>query len=118
MKAPSRCRKASSTDFYCVSTSATQTPEEEIAIIERQQFVHPIEQIGPVVDASDVLMLQETVKKIFVDDLIKQYIVALVGATRQHPSIYLGSSPRGSLALFRTAQAMALLSGRDYVLAG
>jgi MoxR-like ATPase len=92
------------------------TPEEEIAIIERQQFIHPIEQISPVVDVSDVLMLQETVKKIFVDKLIKQYIVALVGATRQHPAIYLGSSPRGSLALFRTAQARALLEGRDYVL--
>jgi MoxR-like ATPase len=89
---------------------------EEIAIIERQMIVHPIEQIGPVVDAADVLMLQETVKKIYVDDLIKQYVVSLVDATRHHPSIYLGSSPRGSLALFRTSQARALLMGRDYVL--
>jgi MoxR-like ATPase len=89
---------------------------EEIAIVERQQLVHPIEQIGPVIDASDVLMLQATVKKIYVDDLIKQYVVSLVDATRHHPSIYLGSSPRGSLALFRTAQARALLMGRDYVL--
>jgi MoxR-like ATPase len=92
------------------------TPEEEIAIIERQQFIHPIEQISSVVDVSDVLVLQETVKKIFVDKLIKEYIVNLVGATRRHSSIYLGSSPRGSLALFRTAQARALLEGRDYVL--
>lgn len=90
--------------------------EEEIAIIERQQFVHPIEQISPVVDTSDVLMLQETVKKIFVDSLIKEYIVKLVEATRRHSSVYLGSSPRGSLALFRAAQARALLEGRDYVL--
>jgi len=90
--------------------------EEEVAIIERQQFVHPIEQISPVVETSDVLMIQETVKKIFVDKLIKQYIVTLVEATRRHPSIYLGSSPRGSLALFRTSQARALLEGRDYVL--
>jgi MoxR-like ATPase len=90
--------------------------KEEIAIIERQQIIHPIEQIGPVLDSSDVQMLQETVKEIFVDDLIKQYIVALVAATRKHPSIYLGASPRGSLALFRTAQALALLSGRNYVL--
>ena len=92
------------------------TPAEEVAIIERQQFIHPIEQIGPVVTAADILILQETVKKIHVSDLIKQYIVTLVEATRHHPSIYLGSSPRGSLALFRTAQARALLSGRDYVL--
>ena len=90
-------------------------PQEEIAIIEQQQFVHPIEQISPVVEVADVLALQEAVKKIFVDKLIKQYIVTLVTATRQHRSIYLGSSPRGSLALFRTAQARALLEGRDYV---
>ncbi len=92
------------------------SPEEEVAIIENQQIVHPIEQISPVVGVSDILMLQETVKKVYVDDLVKQYIVTLVEATRRHPSIYLGASPRGSLALFRTAQAWALLLGRDYVL--
>jgi len=90
--------------------------DEEIAIIERQQYVHPIEQIDHVVDAADILTIQETVRHIYVDDLIKQYIVALVAATRAHPSLYLGSSPRGSLALFRAAQARALMSGRDYVL--
>jgi len=89
---------------------------EEIAVIENQQYVHPIEKIDHVVDASDILQLQETVKKVYVDDLIKKYIVSLVNATRHHPSIYLGSSPRGSLAIFRTAQARALLYGRDYVL--
>jgi MoxR-like ATPase len=89
---------------------------EEIAIMEQQQYIHPIEKIGPVVEAEDILMLQETVKKIFVDDLVKKYIVALVEATRHHPSIYLGASPRGSLALFRTGQARALIQGRDYVL--
>jgi MoxR-like ATPase len=92
------------------------SPAEEITIIERQQFVHPIEEIDHVVDAADILKLQAAVRQIYVDDLVKQYIVALVGATRQHPSLYLGSSPRGSLALFRTAQARALLDGRDYVL--
>ena len=92
------------------------TQNEEIAIIENQQYIHPIEQIDHVVDASDIVKLQETVKKIFVDDLVKKYIVSLVEATRHHPSIYLGSSPRGSLAIFRTAQARALLNGRDYVL--
>jgi MoxR-like ATPase len=92
------------------------TADEEVAIIERQQIIHPIEQIGPVVEAADILLIQETVKKIHVSDLVKQYIVTLVEATRHHPSIYLGSSPRGSLALFRTAQARALLLGRDYVL--
>ena len=92
------------------------TPPEEIAIVENQQYVHPIEQIKYVVDASDVLMIQDTVKNIYVDDLVKQYMVSLVEATRQHSSIYLGASPRGSLALFRTSQARALLDKRDYVL--
>jgi len=92
------------------------SPAEEIAIMERQQYVHPIEQISPVVDGDDVLTLQETVKKVYVDDLVKKYIVSLVEATRHHSSIYLGASPRGSLALFRTSQARAMIQGRDYVL--
>jgi len=92
------------------------TAEEEIAIIEQQRLVHPIEEIKPVVKAEDIVMLQETVKKILVSEPVKQYIVALVDATRHHQSIYLGASPRGSLALFRASQARALLEGRDYVL--
>jgi len=92
------------------------TSAEEVSIIENQQIIHPIEKIKSVVEVADILMIQETAKKIHVSDLVKQYIVSLVEATRHHPSIYLGSSPRGSLALFRTAQARALLNGRDYVL--
>ena len=89
---------------------------EEIAIMEKQQYIHPIEQIGAVVETEDILMLQNAAKQVYVDELVKQYIVSLVEATRHHPSIYLGASPRGSLALFRTAQARALIAGRDYVL--
>jgi MoxR-like ATPase len=89
---------------------------EEITVIENQQYVHPIETIDPVVDAADIIWLQETVKNIYIDDLVKQYVVSIVGATRHHPLIYLGSSPRGSLALIRTTQARAMLLGRDYVL--
>ena len=90
--------------------------DDEIAIVEKQQHVHPIEKIGPVASGADLLELQASVKDIFVDDTIKQYITSLVAATRDHPTIYLGASPRGSLALFRTAQARALVRGRDYVL--
>jgi len=89
---------------------------DEITIVEKQQYTHPIEHIGPVATGEDLLMLQTVVKDIFVDDLIKHYITSLVAATRDHPAIYLGASPRGSLALFRTAQARALVQGRDYVL--
>ncbi len=102
--------------FILKITIGYPSAAEEVAIIERQQYVHPIEEIDHVVDAADILMVQAAVRRVYVDDLVKQYIVALVGATRQHPMIYLGASPRGSLALFRTAQARALLDGRDYVL--
>jgi MoxR-like ATPase len=90
--------------------------EDEVKIIENQQYDHPIEQLKPVADSADLERLQDAVKQVYVDDLIKKYIVALVVSTRNHPAIYLGASPRGSLALFRTAQARALLQGRDYVL--
>ena len=89
---------------------------DEVTIIGNQQFNHPIADLKPVASGSDLENLQNAVKEVFVDDSIKHYIVTLVGATRNHSAIYLGASPRGSLALFRTAQARALLQGRDYVL--
>jgi len=92
------------------------SPADEIVIMERQQFVHPIEQLSPVAEADELVQLQETVKTIYVDDLVKQYIVSVVEATRHHPRVSLGASPRGSLGLFRTAQARALMHGRDYAL--
>ena len=89
---------------------------DEITIIEMQERVHPIESLGQAIDVSEVLQLQEAVKGVYCDQLIKQYIVDLVEASRRHPSVYLGASPRGSLALFRSGQARALLQGRDFVL--
>ncbi len=89
---------------------------EEVSIMTNQQYSHPIEDLKPVASDVDVEMLQTVVKDIYVDDLIKQYIASLVGATRNHSSIFLGASPRASLTLFRTAQARALIQGRDFVL--
>jgi MoxR-like ATPase len=89
---------------------------EEIRMIEDQQFTHPIQSVNTVVSAEDLLALQEAVKHVFVSDAIKQYVVDLTFATRENDSLYLGSSPRGSLGLFRTGQAYAALQGRDYVL--
>ncbi len=91
-------------------------PEEEIRILDAQQFVHPVETIEQVVTVTDLLQAQEEVKRIYVDPLIKEYIVALVNATRNHPEVYLGASPRGSLALYRTSQVLAALQGRDFVI--
>jgi MoxR-like ATPase len=89
---------------------------DEVQIIDNQQFVHPISDLKPVASGVELENLQNAVREIFVEDIMKEYIVSLVAATRNHSSIYLGASPRGSLALFRTAQARALLLGRDYVL--
>ncbi len=91
-------------------------PEDEIAILESQRYIHPVTKIEQVVPAADLLAAQEALKDVYVDTLIKQYIVDLIQQTRNHPDIYLGASPRGSLSLYRTGQARAAMQGRDYVL--
>jgi MoxR-like ATPase len=90
--------------------------EDEVVIMNRQQHVHPVEELEQVSDAQEILALQEAVKDVWVDPLVKQYAATLVEATRQHEAVFLGASPRGSLALYRTSQARALLDGRDFVL--
>ncbi len=89
---------------------------DEITILESQQFTHPIEKIKQVAFDDEISRLQDAVKEVHVESFIKEYIVSLVDKTRHHPALYLGASPRGSLALFRLSQANALLRGRDYVL--
>jgi MoxR-like ATPase len=89
---------------------------DEVLMMDSQQVAHPVETLTKVTDPSEIVGVQRAVKEIYVDPLIKQYIVSLVDMTRQHESVYLGASPRGSLALYRTAQARALLDGRDYVI--
>ncbi len=91
-------------------------PEAEIAILESQRYVHPVTQVEQVLPVADLLAAQEALKDVYVDALIKQYIVDMIQRTRHHPDIYLGASPRGSLALYRTGQAWAAMRGRDYVL--
>ena len=90
--------------------------DEELAIVNSQEQTHPIESLEAVTDADEIVGMQERVKGVYVDDLIRQYIVRLTEQTRTHPDVSLGASPRGSLALFRGAQAMALIRGRDYTL--
>jgi len=88
--------------------------DEEIAIVVAQEQVHPIERLEPVVTVDDVLQAQEAVRQIYIDSSITEYIARLVGATRKHPTLLLGASPRASLALFRLAQAWTALSGYDF----
>ena len=91
-------------------------PEQEIDIMDAQQYHHPIEDLDQVIDAEELLWAQHQIRDMYIDPLIKEYIVNLVNATRQHPDIYLGASPRGSLALYRTCQVRAVIQGRDYVI--
>lgn len=88
----------------------------EIEMMERQKLGHPIHVLECEVDVEDLLAAQSAIRKVTITDEIKRYIVDLVEGTRKHAEVYLGASPRGSLALFRTSQALAASLGRDYVL--
>ncbi len=91
-------------------------PAEELTVLSAQQYQHPINSLTQVVSVQQLLAAQQAVREIYVADEVKRYIIDLVNASRQHPDVYLGSSPRGSLGLFRTSQARAALAGRDYVI--
>jgi MoxR-like ATPase len=91
-------------------------PEAEIAILDSQRYTHPVTQVEQVVPSEALLTAQETLRDVYLDTLVKKYIVDMVEQTRHHPDIYLGASPRGSLALYRTSQAWAAIQRRDYVL--
>lgn len=89
---------------------------QEANVLERQMLRHPIDELGAVTSASELQQLQQAVRGVHVDPQIQRYIVQLVSLTREHPDVYLGASPRGSLSLMRASQARAMLSGRDYVI--
>jgi len=90
--------------------------DDEIQVLDRQQFRHPIETLDKVVTAEEVTQAQEAVKKVHVSAGVKQYIVEITRRTRDYPEVYLGASPRGSLTLYRAGQARAAMYGRDFVL--
>lgn len=90
--------------------------QQEIEVLERQHQVHPLQSIGQVVSVEELLEAQKAIKEIYIDDYIKEYIVEIVRQTREHPDVYLGSSSRGALAIYRLCQAKAALEERDYVL--
>ena len=89
---------------------------EELSIIEHQEQEHPIDSLGAVTTPDDIKLLQRGAKAIYVDQLVRQYIVSLTEATRRHGEVSLGASPRASLGLFRAIRAMALVQDRDYVI--
>ena len=91
-------------------------PQDEIAVLDSQQRVHPIESLGQVATGQDLVAAQAVIREIYVDILVKSYIIEIMTHTRRHADIYLGASPRGSLTLFRAAQARAVLQDRNYVI--
>jgi len=91
-------------------------PIEEIVILDEQKRTHPLEELDEVLGVEELRGLQEAVREVYVDSTVADYIVRMVNATRTHPDVYLGASPRGSNALYRAGQALAGLLGRDYVI--
>ncbi len=90
--------------------------EQQIAILDAQQYAHPIDSLKQIVQISELTKMQEQLRSVYVDQLIKQYIVSLVDKTRTHVDVYLGASPRGAITLYRASQARAAFNGRDYVI--
>lgn len=89
--------------------------EDEVELLTRLQYHHPVEDLPVVISADELRRLQREVRNVYVDESIRRYIVQLTESTRSHPNVYLGASPRGSIGLFRTAQALAFIRGREFV---
>ena len=102
--------------FFMKISIGYPTNAEESYILSKFQFSNPLEKLLPVAESSDIAALQEEVKNVHMDRTLSNYIVDIVGQTRKHPDVTLGSSPRGSLSLFRASQAWAFYNERDYVL--
>ena len=89
--------------------------DDEVTMLDSQQHTHPITRIVQAVSSDELIEAQTSIKDMYINDLVKEYIIRLVKATRKHPDVYLGASPRGSIALYRTGQARAAMMGRDFV---
>ncbi|MDE6709087.1 MAG: MoxR family ATPase [Oscillospiraceae bacterium] len=91
------------------------TAEEEIAILDRNEYENPINRISAVLTTEDIVFLQEQVKQVRAAENVKNYIISIVTASRNDEGIRLGISPRGSIALYKAAKAWAFINGRDYI---
>lgn len=102
--------------FFMKISIGYPTNSEESYILSKFQFANPLEKLLPVAESAEIIALQEEIKNVHVDVTLGNYIVDIVSQTRKHSDVTLGSSPRGSLALFRASQAWAFYNERDYVL--
>jgi len=91
-------------------------PIEEVLILDEQKRTHPLDELEVVCSVDELRGMQSAIRDVYVDSTVSEYIVRLVNGTRGHPDVYLGASPRGSIALYRAGQALAGLLGRDYVI--
>jgi len=89
---------------------------EELSVIEQQEQTHPIDGLEAVASPKDVIGLQDAAKNVYVDSTVREYIVTLIKATRDHEDVSLGASPRASLGLFRASRGLAIMRDRDYVI--
>jgi MoxR-like ATPase len=89
---------------------------DEMNILDSQQHHHPLDDLSQIMTADELVRIQQQVRNIHVDPSIREYIVGIASMTRNHANIYLGASPRGSLAMFRASQALAAIRGRGYVI--
>src|SRR5918995_1692549 len=101
--------------FFLRTALGYPDAEDELKILHEQRFQHPLARLQPAVTVADVLELRAAVKHVYVDEIIRRWIVDLVRVTRDLDGVAMGASVRGSLALERAARAWALLHGRDYV---
>src|SRR5262245_35901820 len=90
--------------------------DEEGKMLLRMQHGHPIDELQPVAKAEDILAAQSAIREVHMDDKVRTYILQIVHGSREHEEVLLGGSPRASIALFRTSQALAAIGGRDFVL--
>ena len=102
--------------FFMKISIGYPTNAEESYILSRFQLEDPLEKLMTVAESSDITALQQEIRNVHVDKSLSNYIVEIVSQTRKHPDVALGSSPRGSLALFRASQAWAFYNGRDFVI--
>lgn len=102
--------------FFMKVSIGYPSPNEESKILSNLKFKNPIDLLDPVVDSEEIILVQNEVRNVHVDKLLRDYIVNIIGETRNHPQILLGSSLRGSIALFKASQAWAYYKGRNYVI--
>lgn len=102
--------------FLLKLTMGYPSLEDELEMLERTSKEHPIESISPVMTKEELVSIQEEVRNVYIEKNVQQYIINLVRETRNHESIFLGVSPRGSIALMKAAKAYAYIKGRDFVL--